>query len=280
VIIYLYIMVFFDQWSVEQVQLWAEEALNMEAADREKLIAYAMADLFSMEAQGRLNTDLQALSPVIRTFLRNQIRSLREALAGQAAAPLRKPPPNAAVGSAAKADMLPGELRGKFAPEAIIGRGGAGTVVSARGALEGRGYRVAIKLVYDVAESRVRELAREAVILQRLDSPHVVKLKDAGYAPRDYAYWFVMDFVAGASLQQLLDAQHPFDEAAVAELAGQALAGLAAIHAEPLRAGGLWGGAGLPGRGLALHPARRFPQRHPGLHQPRGLPSAGARPPR
>ncbi len=95
-------------------------------------------------------------------------------------------------------------------------------------------FRVAIKLVYDVVESRRRDLDREAVILQRLDSPHVVKLKEAGYAARDYAYWFVTDFIAGKSLQQLQSAGHPFDEDLMVELARQVLAGLTVIHVEKI----------------------------------------------
>ena len=98
------------------------------------------------------------------------------------------------------------ELREKFAQLEIIeliGRGGMGAVYKAR--QKGLDRIVALKILPPVIgdDAAFAELfAREAKALARLNHPGIITIHDFGRA--DDLYFFVMEFVDGLNLRQLL----------------------------------------------------------------------------
>ncbi|MBC7996433.1 MAG: serine/threonine protein kinase [Leptolyngbya sp.] len=78
------------------------------------------------------------------------------------------------------------------------------------------------------AERTAEKLKAEAEILQKLDHPNIVKLKDAFI--EDYRGYLVMDYVRGDSLKQLTDRQGPQDEQQVIVWAIQVLETLSYMH--------------------------------------------------
>src|SRR2546430_2359286 len=104
-------------------------------------------------------------------------------------------------------------LRGRYALEREIGRGGMATVWLARDFKHGRA--VAVKVLRpDVASALAAErFLREIGIAARLTHPHIVPVFDSGKA--DGFLYYVMPYVQGESLRQRLEreAQLPLIEA-------------------------------------------------------------------
>src|SRR6266568_3994742 len=82
-----------------------------------------------------------------------------------------------------------------------VGRGGNATLY---GAFDKDGRRVAIKVLHpELAVSVAADrFLREIRYASTLDHPHIAPLLDSGET--DYLLWFVMPFVAGETLRQLL----------------------------------------------------------------------------
>lgn len=78
------------------------------------------------------------------------------------------------------------------------------------------------------AERTAQKLKAEAEILQKLDHPNIVKLKDAFI--EDYRGYLVMDYVRGDSLKTLTDRQGPQNENQVILWAIQILETLSYMH--------------------------------------------------
>lgn len=99
------------------------------------------------------------------------------------------------------------ELAGRF-PELelleLLGRGGMGAVYKARQTALNR--EVAVKILPpEIGEKATfaERFVREARALARLNHPHIVTVFDFG--ERDGLYFFIMEFVDGVNLRQLLD---------------------------------------------------------------------------
>ncbi|KQT89492.1 hypothetical protein ASG49_17265 [Marmoricola sp. Leaf446] len=127
--------------------------------------------------------------------------------------------------------MQPELIGGRYRVEDVIGRGGMGTVWSARDETLHR--VVAVKQVGRLPGESVTDSARalrEARSSAGLNHPHVVTVFDvveeAGHL------WLVMELVPGRSLSQIIKQDGPLDPAVVADLGAQVADGLAALHAE------------------------------------------------
>ena len=111
-----------------------------------------------------------------------------------------------------------------------IGRGGMGVVDLAR---DDQGREVALKRLSlhgtpeELAKARLR-IRREAEVLQQLDHPGVVNLRDV--VDEDDDLILVMDYLPGGNLAQRVNEQGPLAPAEVEELADQLLDALAAAH--------------------------------------------------
>src|SRR5579863_5307773 len=128
-------------------------------------------------------------------------------------------------------------VAGRYRLVRQLGRGGMGAVWLGEDELAGR--MVAVKELrppaatspeeQDVFRRRALSEARSAA---RLTHPNAVTLYDVIPAsPADDAVYLIMEYIAGASLAQLVDEQGPLSEARVAEIALQLLSVLDAAHA-------------------------------------------------
>ena len=128
-------------------------------------------------------------------------------------------------------------VAGRYLLVRLLGRGGMGAVWLGEDQLAGR--QVAVKELrppagvspeeQDVFRRRALSEARSAA---RLTHPNAVTLYDVIPAsPADDAVYLIMEYVAGASLAQLVGEQGPLSEARAAEIALQLLSVLDAAHA-------------------------------------------------
>jgi serine/threonine protein kinase len=122
-----------------------------------------------------------------------------------------------------------GLLMGRYVILARLGSGAMGRVFKAQHQLMGR--TVALKIIAPRIATRASSLARfhrEMRLIGRLDHENVVRAFDADLFGE--AYYIVMEYVAGRSLDLLLDARGPLPPAEVADYAAQAALGLAHAH--------------------------------------------------
>ena len=115
----------------------------------------------------------------------------------------------------AQPPVAPGDvIAEKYVVERTLGVGGMGIVVAARHKL--LDHHVALKFVQGAREDStlVRRLLREAQIIARMKSSHVVRVLDVGLMA-DGAPYLVMELLEGIDLQKRLDTDGrlPIDEA-------------------------------------------------------------------
>jgi serine/threonine-protein kinase len=91
----------------------------------------------------------------------------------------------------------------RYVIDRVLGRGGMGTVYLARDVKHGR--QVAIKVLSEQAVAHVgaKRFVREIRLMARLQHPHVLPLLDSGEAGG--SPYYVMPYVKGGSLRDLLD---------------------------------------------------------------------------
>jgi non-specific serine/threonine protein kinase len=122
-------------------------------------------------------------------------------------------------------------VEGKYRIEALVGSGGMGEVYSATQLNLHR--PVALKLMRGslLADPAARaRFEREARAVARLSHPNLVTVHDLGVAP-DLGAYIVMEYVAGRSLRQELDARGRLPAGDAVALVRQVCAGVAAAHA-------------------------------------------------
>jgi serine/threonine protein kinase len=228
-----------NDWSVEQVQVWADQGLNLEPKDRENLLSLNGQKLLSLRSLEALRSELPKIQAAVHRLLLLDIENLERAQLASAQpnhldSQVTRAPLGAKRGDPADKSMLPAELRGDYEPICVLGNGGYGAVFQASRVVKGHAqYHVAIKIFHSdrpFPECNVKRMNREASLLGRIDSPHVVKLKGSGMSSNASIYWLIMDFLDGNNLQELLEGRHFFNEDKVCEMAWQLLLGLQAIH--------------------------------------------------
>jgi serine/threonine protein kinase len=109
-------------------------------------------------------------------------------------------------------EIGPGDvLRGRYLLEAILGRGGTGTVFEAidryRLASADGGQRVALKVLHGQAPNQLAELRREFQHLQSLTHPNIVRAHE--YDRDGDVAFFTMEYLSGLSLSRVLSARGP-----------------------------------------------------------------------
>ncbi len=111
-----------------------------------------------------------------------------------------------------------------------VGEGNFSVTYRARDAVLGR--MVAVKLLrpqFAADPNFVSRFEREARVAASVSHPNVVDVYDFG--PYGSTFYIAMQYVAGRTLKQELDAHGPFDPADAVRITSQILRGLAAIHA-------------------------------------------------
>ena len=140
--------------------------------------------------------------------------------------------PGATVtGLFAAAELRVGELvAGRFRVEELIGLGGMGVVYRAHD--EQLHVPVALKLLRPELASRPDAFTRfrqELLLARQVSSPHVVRIHDI--VAHEGRWLISMDFVAGGSLERLLDERGALAVEDATRIARQLALGLAAAHA-------------------------------------------------
>lgn len=108
-----------------------------------------------------------------------------------------------------------------------IGTGSFGEVY--RGVDEQSGKVVALKLVdLEKADDEIDVIQREIKVMSQISNPHVVQYYTS--LMKKSTLWIVMEFMAGGSLKELLDAVGPFPEEAVATVMKALCKGLDYVH--------------------------------------------------
>jgi serine/threonine protein kinase len=130
-------------------------------------------------------------------------------------------------------DCAIGEVvAGKYLVEGVIGRGSMGVVVRATHL----GFDELVALKFIRPEMRkidgiVSRFAREAKASVRIRNEHAVNVLDVGVAD-PIGPFFVMEYLEGINLEELVDTQGPFDAAAACKYVLEACEALAAAHAQ------------------------------------------------
>ncbi|MRG91712.1 serine/threonine-protein kinase [Polyangium spumosum] len=127
--------------------------------------------------------------------------------------------------------MIGETLGQKYKLVSLLGRGGMGAVYEATHT--GTGARVAVKVLHHhMAEGEgLRRFRREAQGVSRIQSPHIVRMLDAGTdAPSGYPY-ITTELLEGEDLQRLIDRVGALSLRGALAITAQALRGLAEVHA-------------------------------------------------
>jgi serine/threonine-protein kinase len=125
-------------------------------------------------------------------------------------------------------------IAGRYKVTGILGEGGMGAVYIAEHLLLGR--KVAIKRLHPELtgdEKAVARFQREARAAAATGHEHIVEVLDLGYA-EDGAPYLVMEYLRGSSLAQVLKQEGRLNLARTANVIGQVLAALAAVHQQQI----------------------------------------------
>lgn len=121
-------------------------------------------------------------------------------------------------------------IRGKYRILAKVGQGGMGAVYKALH-MKFDQVRALKVMTGDMAADPefVKRFEREAVLMSKLQHPHVVRVDDIDEA-EDGSPFIVMEFVEGRSLRQVIEQEGPLPALRTCAIARQAAAGLGAAH--------------------------------------------------
>jgi serine/threonine-protein kinase len=138
----------------------------------------------------------------------------------------------APVSSQQRIDVYLGKtLEGRYVVESLLGEGGMGYVYLGRHKLIDK--RVAIKILRSdlAADHEMTErFLNEAKAASSIGNPHIVDISDYGRLP-DGAAFFVMEFLDGTSVTDLMDQVRVVPVARLLHISKQIARGLSAAHA-------------------------------------------------
>lgn len=120
------------------------------------------------------------------------------------------------------------ETIGQYTLVARLGSGGMGVVFLAKAGAQSVALKV-VRTSYLDNKSLHARFVREIETLKKINSPYVAKIFD--YAVEEDTAWHAVEFVAGPSLKEKIDADGPLEPAQWNDVADQLQRALADIHA-------------------------------------------------
>lgn len=123
-------------------------------------------------------------------------------------------------------------IGGRYRTEEKLGAGGMGTVYAATDTVNGA--RVAVKVVSaQVVQNEVllSRFEREVRAVRALETPHVVRMLDAGRDPTSSLPFFVMEVLEGDDVAHVIKRIRPLSPDLALRIGAQACAGLEVAHA-------------------------------------------------
>jgi len=127
--------------------------------------------------------------------------------------------------------LVPGQvLSGTYQVERPLGSGGMADVYLVRHTRLPRHFALKVlKLELSTRPELIERFRREAEVLARLRSPHIVSVVDLNQTDAGWPY-LVMEYLSGETLAQRLRRQGPLGQAAAIELFGQMCEGVLSAH--------------------------------------------------
>ncbi|HWA99875.1 MAG TPA: serine/threonine protein kinase [Pirellulales bacterium] len=122
---------------------------------------------------------------------------------------------------------------GQYTLEQKLGAGGMGTVYKARHAMLRRPTAIKLLDFEKISESAIMRFEREVQLTSALTHPNTVSVFDYGRTPEGIFY-YVMEFLDGMNLEDLVTRHGPLGEARVAFILRQLCGSLAEAHAQGL----------------------------------------------
>ena len=141
--------------------------------------------------------------------------------------------PNAFSPAPTETDLAPGTHVGEYEVEAVIGRGGFGTVYRAIQPLIGK--RVAIKLLsrrYSADGDIVSRFVAEARAVNQIRHRHIIDIFSFGQLPNDGRHYYVMEYLDGQPLDAYLAERGPMSVAEALPILRALARALDAAHAK------------------------------------------------
>ena len=176
--------------------------------------------------------------PSVAPIVEPEVREIADALAATVGssdpdASLEIPPPAkvARAGGPANDPYVGTTFDHRYKIEALVGEGGMGFVYRARHKVIDK--KVAVKVLRaEMAKDRdiLDRFVQEARSASSIGNPHIVDISDFGDLP-DGSTYFVMEYLDGVSLGQLLEKKEPFTIDRICQVGIQIADGLAAAHA-------------------------------------------------
>jgi serine/threonine protein kinase len=238
----------------------ALDAVVMKALAKDKTLRYADCEAFRAGLAGFLaqtapTTDSARVATFLSQLFDDEIeadRGMRQRMledaglwaAAEAAKPKEAAPkkqsdsqPHTVSLAAPKTDAPPKTdgiigtlIDGRYLIKRLIGEGGMGLVYEAEHMEIGR--RVAVKVLHAMYTRQSEVLARfrsEARAATRIGHPHIIDVFDSGTTV-DGAVYFVMEFLQGRDLMQLIEDEGPLPAARAIAIARQICQALRAAH--------------------------------------------------
>jgi serine/threonine protein kinase len=224
-------------------------ALSVEREDRYPSAELLRADLAAFLAETAPKTDADRLAGFLRPLFADDAREEkreRERLIAASRAMLSGAiGPTPASGPALGSQPLSGDgprsaggdprigttLGGRYHIRRLCGEGAMGRVYEAQHIDIGR--RVAIKILharFHHSADLVERFRREARAASKIGHPNIVDVTDSGTTP-DGAFYFVMEFLEGESLEELIAKNGPLPVERALLMAAQIARALEAAHA-------------------------------------------------
>jgi hypothetical protein len=226
------------EWTNEMSQLWLKNELNCNKDDRSHFLALDGRQLVQLKSKEAVASKLPSVQGILQVLIAEKVKALVDKWdqTSEQTTPLQRP---FGVKAGDKVDLayFPHELRQQYAPQQVLGVGSYGVVVMAYRIQNGhKQFKVAIKLVYaggphGFTDTALRRLDREASILGRIKSPHVVGLRSSDVSKGRDVFWLVMEHLEGRSLDVIIrDPDMSFTEEDIVRLALHMLSALEDLH--------------------------------------------------